>query len=110
MSISSLVSIFFFFHVLLLLLILSGFALFHYFGDDLTLTGLARREVQLRELQAREPALVFGAAALIYVGVTGMSLPGAAALTLVFAWYFGLIGSLTSADGSLFCSRKRFTR
>ena len=33
--------------------------------------------------------LVFGLAFLIYVAITGMSLPGAAALTLMYGWYFG---------------------
>lgn len=33
---------------------------------------------------------MFGAAFLVYVAVTGLSLPGATVLTLVYGWYFGL--------------------
>ena len=61
------------------------------FGEALSLEALAARESQLRQLQQDQPALVYGAAFLIYVTVTGLSLPGAAALSLVFAWYFGFI-------------------
>ena len=35
------------------------------------------------------PILVYGVAFLIYVLVTGLSLPGAAVMTLVMGWYFG---------------------
>ncbi len=35
--------------------------------------------------------LVYGLALLVYVVVTGLSLPGATVLTLVYGWYFGFI-------------------
>lgn len=59
------------------------------FGDQLTLQNLADREAQLRRLQNNQPVLVYGAAFAIYVLITGLSLPGAAVLSLLFAWYFG---------------------
>ena len=59
------------------------------FGSQLSLQGLAERETELRAFQAQNPILVFGIAFLIYVAITGMSLPGAAALTLMYGWYFG---------------------
>ena len=59
------------------------------FGDALSLSSLAKQEAQLREVQQQHPVLVYGAAFLAYVVVTGLSLPGAAVLTLVFGWYFG---------------------
>ena len=59
------------------------------YGDALALESLAQREAELRGYQQRHPWLVYGAAFLVYVTVTGLSLPGAAALSLVFAWYFG---------------------
>lgn len=65
--------------------------LYWQFGDVLSLENLAARESQLRQFQQDQPALVYGAAFLIYVTVTGLSLPGAAALSLVFAWYFGFM-------------------
>ena len=60
------------------------------FGDLLSLENLAKQETELRAFQAENPLLVFGAAFLVYVLVTGLSLPGAAVLTLVYGWYFGL--------------------
>lgn len=60
------------------------------FGDVLTLQNLARQEAQLRSFQQSQPLVVYGAAFLVYVLVAGLSLPGAAVLTLVFGWYFGL--------------------
>lgn len=60
------------------------------FGDWLTLESLASSESQLRRFQADHPILVYGIAFAVYVGVTGLSLPGAAALTLLYGWYFGL--------------------
>ena len=59
------------------------------FGSQLSLQGLAERETELRAFQSQNPVLVFGLAFLIYVAITGMSLPGAAALTLMYGWYFG---------------------
>ena len=68
--------------------IILGFLIFQ-FGDELSLEKLAQREAALRGYQADHPVLVYGIAFCIYVTVTGFSLPGAAALTLVFGWYFG---------------------
>lgn len=68
---------------------LAMFAASRRLGETLTLQGLAARETELRELQRERPGLVLGMAFLIYVAVTGLSLPGAAVLTLVCAWFFG---------------------
>ncbi|SMP43526.1 Uncharacterized membrane protein YdjX, TVP38/TMEM64 family, SNARE-associated domain [Neorhodopirellula lusitana] len=64
------------------------------YGDLLSLESLAKQEAQLRSFQAKNPVLVYGAAFLVYVVVTGLSLPGAAVLTLVYGWYFGLAPGL----------------
>ena len=61
------------------------------FGDALTLAAIAEQEAALREYQRADPWLVYGAAFLVYVAVTGLSLPGAAVLTLVFGWYFDFL-------------------
>jgi len=58
------------------------------FGHYLRLDYLAQREAELKTWQVDSPLLVVGVAFLIYVTVTGSSLPGAALLTLVFGWYF----------------------
>lgn len=76
---------------LLVLAVVLGAAVAGYlkFGDTLSLDSLASREQSLRDYQAGHPVMVVGIAFAIYVVVTGLSLPGAAVLTLVFAWFFG---------------------
>lgn len=85
---------------------LSAFAvLFTLFGQYLQLDYLATQESELREFQSANPWLVYGIAFAVYVLATGLSLPGAAALTLVYGWYFGfkpalLIVSFASTAGA----------
>ncbi len=91
--------------VLLVALILVFVIVYVQFGDALTLDSLAQRESQLRSFQQQHPAVVFGLAFAIYVLVTGLSLPGATVLTLVFGWYFGfwpalLVVSFASTAGA----------
>ncbi len=64
-------------------------AVYLQFADTLTLQSLANRETQLREFRDQHPVLVYAIAFAIYVTVTGLSLPGAAVLSLVTAWFFG---------------------
>lgn len=76
-----------------------------HFGDFLTLDQLARQEADLRQLQQQSPLFVFGGALLIYVAVTGLSLPGATPLSLLYGWYFGwlwgvLLVSFASTSGA----------
>lgn len=73
------------FVVLAILIAIIGY-LFH---ETLSLKALADRESQLRAFQAHHPIAVYAIAFLVYVGVTGLSLPGAAVLSLVYGWYFG---------------------
>jgi len=75
------------------------------FGDVLSLQNLARHEARLRSFQKSQPITVYGAAFLIYVFIAGLSLPGAAVLTLVLSWYFGfsrglLLVSFASTAGA----------
>jgi uncharacterized membrane protein YdjX (TVP38/TMEM64 family) len=77
--------------VVFLLVVAVALIAYTQFGDALSLKYLAQQESQLRTLQQQHPLLVYGAALLIYVVVTGLSLPGAAALTLVYGWYFGIL-------------------
>ena len=74
--------------VVVVLVIAAGYFVFR---DALTLENLASREAQLQQYQQQHPVLVYGMAFLIYVLVTGFSLPGAAVLTLVYGWYFKLL-------------------
>lgn len=68
--------------------------LYWQFGSYLSLESLAQQETALRDYQTQHPVLVFAIAFLIYVTVTGMSLPGATVLTLVYGWYFGFLETL----------------
>ncbi|MEO1530142.1 MAG: TVP38/TMEM64 family protein [Planctomycetota bacterium] len=61
------------------------------FSDTQTLESLANREVELRRWQSEQPVFVFVIAFVLYVAVTGLSLPGAAGLSLAYGWYFGLV-------------------
>jgi len=75
------------------------------FGQYLSLKYLAEQETQLRGFQSSNPILVYGLAFIFYVTITGLSLPGAAALTIVYGWYFGFwegvfLVSLASTTGA----------
>lgn len=90
-----------------LLAIVVGVAavVFWQFRDTLNLSFLAKQESQLRQWQNTSPIAVAVGALLIYVAVTGLSLPGATVLTLAYGWYFGfwqgfLIVSFGSTAGA----------
>ncbi len=75
------------------------------FRDSLTLQYLAAKEGELRSLQQDHAILVYCVAFLAYVVVTGLSLPGATALTLICGWLFGfwrgtLLVSFASTTGA----------
>lgn len=76
--------------VLLTVLILAGAAwAYHRYGDALSLDHLAAKEGSLKSWKKDQPLGAAFAAFAVYVLVTGLSLPGAAALTLFFGWFFG---------------------
>lgn len=90
--------------VLTAILMAAGVGYFQ-FRESLTLHNLASRESDLRSLQQSQPLLVYGMAFVIYVAVTGLSLPGATVLTLACAWFFGfwrgvLLVSFASTAGA----------
>lgn len=76
--------------MLLGLIVLAGLVWF-ILKDYLDLQYLSGKETELREFQSEHPLLVYGVAFALYVVVTGLSLPGAAPLSLLYAWYFGLL-------------------
>lgn len=92
---------------ILVLIAVVGLAVFGYvkYGNALSLENLATKESALRDYQLNNPILVIGIAFAIYVAVTGLSLPGAAVLTLVVGWFFGfwqalLMVSFASTSGA----------
>ncbi len=74
---------------LIALLVLVG-GLFYAYGDELNVVKrLADREQALRDFQGDHPVLVYVVAFTVYVVVTGLSIPGAALMTVAMGWYFG---------------------
>ena len=59
--------------------------------EYLDLKFLAQQESALKETLSKHPWLTYGIAFLIYVTVTGLSLPGALLMSLIFAWFFGFL-------------------
>jgi uncharacterized membrane protein YdjX (TVP38/TMEM64 family) len=81
--------------LMVLAAILSAAAvLFVLFRDVLTLSYLAEQESALRQAQQTHAWLVYPAAYVVYVMITGLSLPGAAVLTLACGWFFGFWSGL----------------
>ena len=94
--------------------IVAGIAgLIYSFGGSLTLESLAAREVQLRELYKAHPVVTLTIAFLLYVAVTGLSIPGSVPLSLSYGWLFGFgpavvlvsFASTTGASVSFLMSR-----
>ncbi len=73
--------------IFVLLVVVAG--AWYQFGNAETLAWLASQENSLREFQTRYPVLIYAIAFCCYVLITGLSLPGAAIMTLMFGWYFG---------------------
>ena len=67
------------------------FWLYRTYGESLQISKLAEREAELRQYQHDHPLLVYTVAFAIYVTATGLSLPGAAVLSLFCGWYFGFV-------------------
>lgn len=55
----------------------------------LNLDFLADQESRLKDFYAANPGWFLAGAFLIYVLVTGLSIPGATVLSLIYAWFFG---------------------
>ena len=71
------------------------FAILSYLSRSyLNLDYLAQQETQLKEFYQSNPLLVYAIAFLIYVAVTGLSIPGATALSLLYAWFFDFVAGL----------------
>jgi len=73
--------------LVLVALAIAGFA--YSYRGLLRLESLAAHETRFRETYAAHPALTLAVALLLYVAVTGLSLPGAAAMSVLYGWLFG---------------------
>jgi uncharacterized membrane protein YdjX (TVP38/TMEM64 family) len=74
--------------VLLLLVGMTSVVLFG-FRDELSIGYLAEREAQLKDYSHSRPWLFRIGAFFLYVMVTGLSLPGAAVMSMLYGWFFG---------------------
>jgi uncharacterized membrane protein YdjX (TVP38/TMEM64 family) len=83
------------------------------FGQYVSLETLIRQEATLRAWQRTSPLLMYGAAFALEVVVTGLSLPLATIISLIYAWFFGFwpalvivsFGSTTGATVAFLMSR-----
>ena len=92
--------------LLLAVVLVIAATLYLQFRETLSVDYLASQESQLRQWQVDFPLLLAIAGVAIYVAVAGLSLPGAAILTLAYGWYFGfweglLVVSFGSTGGAM---------
>jgi len=73
----------------LLALLISFVVLLWLSKSYLNLDYLAAQEMRLKEFYATNPIVVLVSAFIIYAAMAGLSIPGAAVLSLVYAWFFG---------------------
>ena len=64
------------------------------YGDHLSLESLAASEGDLREALQQGPLTSYVVAFALYVVITGLSIPGATGLSLLYGWLFGAIGGV----------------
>lgn len=91
--------------ILLAIVVLSTIAWLWTFRDQLNMETLAAREAEFRQLRQQSPVTVYGVAFVVYVTVTGLSLPGAAGMSLLIGWLLGfwrglLLVSFASTTGA----------
>lgn len=67
------------------------FWLYRSYGQSLNISALADREAELRQYKDDNPLIVYSIVFVVYVSATGLSLPGAALLSLFCGWYFGFL-------------------
>ncbi len=75
--------------IVLAILVVAIAALYVFAPQQLSLASLAQQESSLRQTYQQHPALFLTAAFFVYVAITGLSLPGAAVLSLTYGWLFG---------------------
>jgi len=102
--------------LLLLLLVLLAIAIFRHYhlGNYLTLDYLKDSQARLRELYLAHRMTMVAGYMLIYIGVTALSLPGAAIMTLAGGGLFGFwtgtiaISFASTIGATLACVSSRF--
>jgi uncharacterized membrane protein YdjX (TVP38/TMEM64 family) len=96
----------------LVLIALAGLSM--WLGPRMSLASWAGREQSVRDWFDAAPVATLAGAAVLYVAVTGASLPGAAPLTLLYGWLFGfwlalpLVSCSSTAGATLAMLASRF--
>ena len=90
---------------LLILVVATALGLAYAYGSSLSLDSLAARESELRQLYRDHPVATIAVAFLLYVAVTGLSIPVATGMSLAYGWLFGfwtgvLLVSFASTTGA----------
>jgi uncharacterized membrane protein YdjX (TVP38/TMEM64 family) len=81
--------------LLVIIFVVLAFAILTYFSKSyLNLDFLAEQESRLKAFYHANPFVVYLLAFVIYVTVTGLSIPGATILSLLYAWFFGFVPGL----------------
>ena len=73
----------------LLVCVAAASALTYVFREELTIESLARREMLLREYYGEHPWQTLALAFVAYVVLSGLSIPGAAVMTIAYGRLFG---------------------
>ncbi|MCC9608541.1 TVP38/TMEM64 family protein [Blastopirellula sp. JC732] len=81
--------------IVALVCLLSIGLVYFFFGRHLSLDSLVAREEALRDFQQQHWLTAYAGAFVIYVVITGLSLPGAALLSLFYGWLFGPVAGVT---------------
>lgn len=68
--------------------------LFLSYGSEEILSFLTAQEARAEAFRSEYPVATYCIAFLLYVAVTGLSLPGAIALTIVYGWFFDFVPAL----------------
>lgn len=75
--------------VVFAIVVIAAIVIFFLMRKYFSLEYLSQVEANLQTYYDAHPVIVFSLAFVIYVVVTGLSIPGATALSLVYAWFFG---------------------
>lgn len=80
--------------LILIVVVAATFLVFWLSRSYLNIDFLAEQESSLKSFYQSQPVMVIAIAFLIYVAITGLSIPGATVLSLIYAWFFGFWRSL----------------
>lgn len=72
------------------ILLIVAVVAYWFLKDSIDLDRLAGHEAELRSFQSDHPVWVIALGFILYAAATGLSVPGAAIMTIAYGWFFGL--------------------